>query len=498
MADYDVIVIGAGCGGITASALLANQGRKVLLLEQSGNIGGCCSTFEKEGYHFDVGASVVEEIQPIQIAFEMMGTKFEDEVDLIPCDPMMSFIYYDGSRVTYPMSIEGTGEVISKISPEDGQRWFKFAEYFHGMTETIMKGFLISPATSISDMVRLVLKTPELVKYAPLFVQSYQDVIQKYFKSEVVQRTMSYQSLYLGLPPELVAGLFALLPYSEHEGVWYPRGGMIRIPGALAKCGEKAGLEIRFDTRVDRLIVIGGRVGGVTLTDGTEITAPVVVSNINAITLYLEMVGEKNLPWLARVGMKSYEYSKSVPMVYVGLDYEPPLDAHHSVIAVSPDEMSDYWYNNYKKGILPEKEFGLICWPTKSDPGLAPEGHHVLNLIPEGFYDLAGTDWEKEKEPFLERTIDYLSSFAIPGMKEHVVVSDCSTPLDFERRLLLPKGAIYDIQQDIASQTIFRPSAKSRSVKGLYLTGSSTHPGGGVPTTVASGIIAASLINKHE
>ncbi|MFH1149983.1 MAG: NAD(P)/FAD-dependent oxidoreductase [Actinomycetota bacterium] len=498
MADYDVIVIGAGCGGVSSGAILAHQGRKVLLLEQGGNIGGCCSTFEKEGYHFDVGASVVEEIQPLEIAFEMLGTRFQSEVELIPCDPMMSFIYYDGSRVTYPISIEGTGEVISRISPEDGQSWFRFAKYFGGMTETIMKGFLVSPATGMADMMRLLVKTPELMKYAPLFVMSYQDVIKKYFKSEAVQRTMSYQSLYLGLPPELVAGLFALLPYSEHEGIWYPRGGMIQIPAAFVRCGEKAGLEVRTKARVVQVVVRRGRVEGVVLEDGSEITAPVVVSNINAKTLYLDLIGEADLPWLARVGMKSYEYSKSVPMVYVGLDYEPPLEAHHSAIAVSPDEMSDYWYNNAMKGVLPDREFGLICWPTKSDPGLAPEGHHVLNLIPEGFYELAGTDWDEQKEPFLERTIEYLSSFAIPGLADHVVVSDCATPLDFERRLLLPKGAIYDLQQDIVSQTVFRPSARSRSVKGLYLVGNSTHPGGGVPTTTASGIIAATLINKYE
>jgi phytoene desaturase len=273
---------------------------------------------------------------------------------------------------------------------------------------------------------------------------------------------------------------------------------MIQIPMALLKCGMRVGLELRVDSRVGRVLVSGGRVAGVALADGTEITAPIVVSDINAKTLYLDLVGERHMPWLARAGIKSYEYSKSVPMVYVGLDYEPPLEAHHSVIAVSAEEMSDYWYNNVSKGILPEKEFGLICWPTRSDPGLAPDGHHVLNLIPEGFYDLAGTDWDREKEGFLERTIDYLSGFAIPGLKDHVVVSDCSTPLDFERRLLLPRGAIYDLQQDITSQTVFRPSARSRSVKGLYLSGNSTHPGGGVPTTIASGIIAAALIDRYE
>ncbi len=498
MADYDVIVIGAGCGGLSAGALLAAQGRKTLVLEQSDRVGGCCSTFEKEGYHFDVGASIVEEIQPTEIAFEMLGTKFADEVDLIPVDPMMSFIYRDGSKVTYPLSVEGTAEVISKMSAEDGESFRRFARYFEGFTKVLMKGFFVSPAASLGDMARLVLSTPELLKYVPLFAMSYQDVIKKYFKSEAVQRTMAYQSLYLGLPPELVSGLFALLPYSEHEGIWYPRGGMIQIPLAFQRCGEKFGMEVKLGATVVQVLVRNKRAAGVLLDDGTEITAPIVVSDLNAIKLYLEMIPADQLPWLAKAGMKSYEYSKSVPMVYIGLDYEPPLEAHHSIIAASLEEVDDYWYNYAKKGRLPERMFGLICWPTRSDPALAPAGHHALNLIPEGFYDLAGTDWDAEKQPFIERTIEDLDSYAIPGLKEHVVVTDSATPMDFERRLLMPKGAIYDIQEDLTEQTIFRPSARSRSVKGLYLVGNSTHPGGGVPTVIASGVIASKLIDRYE
>ena len=293
MADYDVIVIGAGCGGLSAGSILASQGRKVLVLEQSDRVGGCCSTFEKEGFHFDVGASIVEEIQPTEIAFEMLGTKFQDEVDLITVDPMMSFIYKDGSKVTYPISIEGTAEVMSKMSPEDGESFRKFTKYFKGFTEVLMKGFFVSPATSMTDMMRLVVNSPALMKYFPLFVQSYQDVIKKYFKSEAVQRTMAYQSLYLGLPPELVSGIFAVLPYSEHEGIWYPRGGMIQIPLAFQRCGEKFGMELKMGARVVQVVVRNRRVAGVLMDDGTEITADIVVSDINAIKLYLEMIGAR-------------------------------------------------------------------------------------------------------------------------------------------------------------------------------------------------------------
>jgi len=498
MADYDVIVIGAGVGGLCAGSLLAKQGRKVLVLEQADTVGGCCWTYEKDGFQFDVGASVVEEIQPYQIAFEMLGSSFEAEVDLIPCDPMMSYIARDGSRITYPISVEETGRIISEISPEDGKNWFRFADYFRGLTETIMKGFFVTPADTMVDMVKMVMKIPGLLKYVPMFVKSYESVLRSYFSDERVLETMGYQSLYLGLPPELVVGLFALLIYSEHEGIWYPRGGMKQIPLAFQRLGERLGMEVQTGKRVVKLMVCDRQANGVVLDDGTEISARAVVSDINAKALYLDMIEEDQLPWLARWGMQSYEYSKSVPMVYIGVDYEPPLDAHHSVLTIPMREIDEYWWNIVEKGKILDKMFGLVCWPTHEDPSLAPAGHHVLNLIPEGSYYLAGTNWDAEKEAFIDRTIKFLSDVAIPGLEEHVKVVDCATPLDFERRLLMPRGAIYDLQQDILSETVLRPCARSRAIKHLYLVGNSVHPGGGVPTVTASGIIASNLIDKFE
>lgn len=115
-----------------------------------------------------------------------------------------------------------------------------------------------------------------------------------------------------------------------------------------------------------------------------------------------------------------------------------------------------------------------------------------------GGYYLSDTTWDEEKPHFIEQTIENLSKKAIPGLKDHVVATDCLTPLDFERRLMLPEGAIYSFQQDLPAQAVFRPSARSKVISGLYLAGSSPHPGGGVPTTIASGMIAAGLISKYE
>ena len=200
MPDYDVVVIGAGCGGMTAGALLAKQGRKVLVLEQSSRVGGCCSTYEHEGYRFDVGATILEIIDPIETAFEMLETTFRDEVELEPCDPVYNVIFEDGSRLTYPSSVEAKAEIISRISPEDGKSWLEYARYFHGFLETVMKGFYVSPANNMTDMTRMLAKDPRLLKYFPLFGKNFEDVIRKYFKNERVQQSIYYPGFFCGLP----------------------------------------------------------------------------------------------------------------------------------------------------------------------------------------------------------------------------------------------------------------------------------------------------------
>lgn len=500
MPDYDAVVIGAGLGGLSAGAQLAKSGRKVLVLEQSDLIGGCCSTFQREGFSFDLGASIVEATDEIDFAFRRLGTSLANEIELVPIDPAYCVILKSGERLTLPVDCEQTACAIAEMAPEDRSGWDAYYSYMTRFLDAAFSGgFFRSPTNTLADFAALLKRSPALLKFGSLFLRSYQGVIDSYFKDDRIREAHGFQSFYAGLPPELCPGHMALLAALERRGIFYPKGGMIAIPAALQKCGERFGMELRLNACVNKVLVEGDKAVGVRLTDGTDITADLVVSDVNAKTLYLDLIGEEYLPWLAKVGIKSYEVSMATPMIYLGVDYEPPLESHHTLCTLPIEELNDFWWNAYKRGDFPADQFGIISWTSASDASLAPPGHHTICLtLAPGPYKLRGAGWDKMKQSLLERVIAQYSRRYIPDLADHVTIAEFSTPLDFERRLLSPEGAIYALRQDLTNITVFRPSSKSKALEKLYLVGASTGAGGGVPSTILSGVVAVDLIDKYE
>ena len=193
MADYDVIVVGAGLGGLSTGALAAKEGFKTLILEQSDIIGGCCSTFEVDGYKFDVGASIVEVIQPLERLFEMLGGKLSDYVDLIPCDPIYSFICDDGRRFSIPTDIDETTSCIMDIAPGDVEGWHRFCDTGLAMIEDMMEAIMLSPMNTFGEAMMMAARNPQVLKFAPTFLRTHQGVVRSFYKDPTMIQSAAFQ-----------------------------------------------------------------------------------------------------------------------------------------------------------------------------------------------------------------------------------------------------------------------------------------------------------------
>jgi phytoene desaturase len=240
-----------------------------------------------------------------------------------------------------------------------------------------------------------------------------------------------------------------------------------------------------------------GRARGVELTDGTVISSRVVVANNNARNLYLDMIGRDRIPRAAARGLESYEYSPSCCVGYLGLDYKPDLAAQHMIGLVDPDLVDVYLKEVYSKGVALPQSIGLVSSPSYMDPSLAPEGCTSLALISMAPPHPVGRPWSEMKWEFLDGMISAADAMFLPGVRKHVVFKTIATPEDFERRLSMPNGSIYAFSFSMLSHMAFRPSNRSRCVDGLFLCGASTHPGGSVPGSVCSGMMASDLALEH-
>ncbi len=498
MADYDVIVIGGGIAGLAIGGLMAKDGRKSLVLEQNERIGGFCSTFEHKGYRFDVGTSIIEMEHVINQFFKRMGTSLAKEVELIPIDPVYTYVLSDGTELKYPAANKAVVNEFKKLSPQDAQNWLKYAEDMKEFFSGVIPAYFYSPMLTFGDMLGMFRKEPKLLKYRSLFSSSYQMVMDKYFKHPSIRDALCFQGTFMGMPPTLVPGVFSILPWNEHNDFYYSKGGLIAIPEAILRVSRKAGMEFRTRALVKKVIVKNKRACGVVLSDGTEITADVIVSDISAKTLYTDLIGLSHLGPMARRGVRSLKSSPSALMFFLGLDAAPPLKSHHTIITASPDEFDRFYHQMNVEKRMPDRQAGLISWKTYSDPDMAPKGHHTVVMTLFGPYHLAGKDWDRIKDEMTEEYVDYFTTNYLPGMKKHVTVAKLGTPKDFERDLLAPEGGIYLLAQDMGHSGVFRPAAKSKGIEGLYLVGASTHPGGGVPTVICSSLIAAELITKYE
>ena len=506
---YDVVIVGSGIGGLTCADLLSQRGRRVLVLEQSSRLGGCCATYELEGHKFDVGAIFVLYKELYDRFFEMMGLKLEDYIDMRLLDPVYDMRFKDGTGMLLPMDAREAADEIARFAPGDRDGWLAFCATMKKVWDAA-KALVDKPFPplekfgTLSHLARTATNI-NLLKSIPALLSvifTNQDAVNRRFMKDPKALTVvSFENLFAGIPADRINGIFAVMSYLSHEGYWYPKGGMGAIPAALARIAEENGAEIMMNALATRIVVENGRAAGVELESGEVIRADVVVSNASAIPTYLDLVGRENLPARFARAVEQYKLSIPAPMVYYGLKKKPDeIRCHFTVMVPPPEQLNAYWDEFYAEGLMPQIEdlpHGLIC-PSITDPDLAPEGKFSLGLLSAGPYHLKYGTWDDLKPGFIAEARKHIDRDLIKGFDSMVEESDMRTPLDFERELLLPEGSIYGLEMSLPNLGPFRPSWRSPVVRDLYLAGASTNPGGGVPLVMMSGINACACIARDR
>lgn len=493
-----VAVIGGGLGGLASACVLAARGHEVVLYDKNAWVGGKAAVLHEGGFRFDMGPTILTVPRVLHKIFAEANRKVSDYMDLVRLDPQWRCFFEDGSRVDLVENVDAMAQTMDAFAPGKGvgegyKRFIALSEHLHEVSE---KFFFWKPVEDLFDTMDLgtTFKPDTLRDVMALRMgSSVAGTIRARVKDERLSQMLDHFTQYVGSNPYGSPAVLCSIAHMQvAEGIWYPMGGTRACAEGLAKLATDLGAKLRPSTDIVGLDIESGRVKGVRLADGTVEACEAVVSNMDAIRTYRELVGGKAAE---RYDRKGFEPACSGVVLYLGLNKRYDHLAHHDfVFSRDPEEEFDYIYG---KGEPAPDPTAYLAAPAATDPSVAPEGGEALYVLVHTPYLRPHHDWSKMFAPYRAKIIDKLKrTGGMEDIEERIVVERHLTPQDIHERYKVLKGAIYGLASHGKFLGAFKPGNRSRDVQGLYLAGGAAHPGPGMPMVMMSGWIAADALDQ--
>jgi phytoene dehydrogenase-like protein len=516
---YDAVIVGGGHNGLTCAFYLARAGHKVRVLERRGIVGGAAVTEEfHPGFRNSTASYSVSLLNPKVIA-DMALARHGLKVVI---RPLSYFSPVDDQRyLILDKDADRSRREVARWSPKDAERLEAFHAHLDGNVALLRSLLLktpINPEGGIRDLISGLGLANQVRRMGvkgqgdllDLFGKSAGDILDSWFETDVLKGLLGFDATIGNYASPYTPGsAYVLLHHVFGEvngvkGAWgHAIGGMGSITQAMARACVEAGVEISTDAPVREIAIDGGKAVGVVLEDGRDIAARVVVSNLNPKLLFGQLVAPEHLEQPFKDRMASWRCASGTFRMNVALSELPSFsclpstgraEQHGASIVIAPSlGYLDQAYMDARMHGWARRPSIEMHIPSVLDDSLAPPGQHVASLFCQQFAptlprDLAadmagGASWDDHREAVADLIIDTVSAYA-PNFKGAVLGRMILSPLDLERKLSLTGGDIFHGSLTLDQLYSARPALGygdyRAPVRGLYMCGSGTHPGGGV------------------
>ncbi len=498
---HPVGVIGSGLGGLAAACTLAARGHKVVLFEKNDWLGGKAALYEQDGYRFDMGPTILTVPSVLARIFAEADEEMSDRLDLRRLDPQWRCFFEDGAVLDLDEDIAAMALRLRGFSgaAEAGteQGYVDFLAMSEKLHEVSKKFFFWRSVEDIGDTLdmkkNMDLKTLRDVMSLRMGSTVARE-IRKRIGDERVSQMLDHFTQYVGSSPYLAPAVLCSIAHMQvQEGIWYPMGGTRAVPDALTALAERLGVDIRLSTGIARITQSGGRADGVVTEAGETVPLSAVVSNMDSVRTYRELVGGAADRSFTR--RRKREAACSGVVMYLGLDRAYDHLLHHDfVFSRDPEEEFDFIY---KKGEPAPDPTCYVAAPSRTEPGVAPPGGEALYVLVHTPYLRPHHDWTAMLPGYRRVILDKLARTAgLKDLEQRIRVERILTPADIHERYRVLDGAIYGLASHGRFVGAFKPGNRSRDLPGLYLAGGAAHPGPGMPMVMMSGWIAADSLDQ--
>ena len=487
------VVIGAGFGGLALAIRLQSAGVQTTMVEGRDKPGGRAYYWERDGFVFDAGPTVITAPEALQELWQLTGRDMREDVTLEPVSPFYRLNWPDGTNFDYTNDDTLLRSEIAKLDPGDLAGYARFLEYSAGVYE---EGYVKLGHVPFLDFASMIKAAPALAKYQAW--RSVYSIVSSFVKNEKLRQALSFHTLLVGGDPMKTSSIYALIHKLERDGgVWFAQGGTNKLVAGMVRLFEKLGGTLILGDPVKSIDTLGDRATGVTTRGGVVIGADMVATNADLVHSYRDLLSGSRSAQRKAQKLEKKRFSPSLFVVHFGIKGTWPGIPHHMIL-FGP-RYKGLLEDIYDHGVLSEDFSLYLHHPTVTDPSLAPEGHSTFYaLAPVPHMGKFPVDWD-EITPILEkRILDEIGRRLIPDIHERIVTKFSYAPKDFAQDLNAHLGSAFSLEPVLTQSAYFRVHNRDEHIPNLYFVGAGTHPGAGIPGVVGSAKATARLMLEGE